>query len=176
MNTITNLIPYAVLVAQALLVLAFLSVIFRDSGLGYCFQKIARHAAFWGFLVALVAILGSLFYSNVVGYEACSLCWWQRVLIYPQALIFLIALIKKDDSPFLYAVPLATIAGIIALYQVYINLGGASLLPCTVAGSACAKVYVKAFGFITIPVMSLTISLYIIVLGWANRVFRKLEW
>ena len=123
------------------------------------------------FLTALAALVGSLFYSEVVGYEPCVLCWWQRIFLYPLVPIFGLALWQRTRDAFSYAIPLATLSLIVSAYQVYANLGLGSLLPCTAVGGACSKVYVLAFGYITIPVMSLTISLIILLLAWVKKVY-----
>lgn len=165
--------PYLALISHILFIILLIFIIFKDSlGTGVA-DFIGKHAILLAFLVSLAAIAGSLFYSEVVGFEPCALCWWQRVAIYPQVVIFGIALWKKMDSAFLYAVPLALAATLVSLYHSYVYLGGTSILPCTALGGACSKIYVFAFGYITIPFMTLTIALYILLLAWANRSYAK---
>jgi len=91
------------------------------------------------------------------------------VFIYPSFVLFLIAIFRKDRNIFNYVLPLSIISGIIGAYQSYVNLGGNSILPCTAAGSACSKVYVLEFGYITIPMMSLTIAIYLIVISLIGK-------
>jgi len=170
-NSITSLIPYLVLISHAVFVFLVLTLIFRKA-LGMKVQMfLGRNSVLLAFLISLVAIVGSLFYSEVIGYEPCVLCWWQRVFLYPLVIIFGMALWKKLSSAFLYSIPFIILGGIIAVYQSYISLGGNSILPCTAVGSACAKVYVMSFGYITIPFMSLTIVAYLILLTWANKIY-----
>jgi disulfide bond formation protein DsbB len=168
-----NILPYIVLVSHVVLVITFFALVSKDSW----GRKIARMVGKWaitlGFLVSFAAALGSLFYSVVVGFEPCVLCWWQRVLLFPLVPIFAIALWKKDNQVFRYVAPLALGGAIIAAYQSYVYLGGGSFLPCTAVGGACSKIYVMAFGYITIPMMSLTISLYILLFAWAHRIYVK---
>lgn len=166
-----NILPYKVLASHVLLVILFLAVISYKSWGRTVVKFISDYAIHLSFLVALGAVLGSLFYSEVIGFEACVLCWWQRVFLYPIVPILGIALWKKDRGVFRYAVPLALIAAVIGVYQVYSNFSGFSLLPCTAAEGACSKIYVKEFGYITIPVMSLTVSLYILLIAWAKKVY-----
>jgi len=172
-QTIAQIIPYLTLVSHILLVVAFLAVLGRKSWGGTIYRVLGGRAVLWGFLVTLASILGSLFYSEIIGYEACVLCWWQRVFLYPQMVIFAVALWKRDSSPFKYIIPLAVLALVIALYQVYaVDLGGVSLLSCTSAEGACSKIFVREFGYITIPVMSATVSLYVLLLAWVHKLFR----
>lgn len=106
-----------------------------------------------GFLVAVMAMGISLIYSNVIGYPPCLLCWWARVMFYPQVFLFGYALIKKDRSILPYATILTGLGLIITLYHSIIMLVGESLVPCTVSGVSCLTRYVFMFGFITIPFM-----------------------
>ncbi|MDQ3089934.1 MAG: disulfide bond formation protein B [bacterium] len=166
---ITPLFSYLTLFSHILLVGIILSYIFRNSWGRGIVVFLSKNYLLLGFLVSLLAIIGSLSFSNIVGFDPCVLCWWQRVFIYPLPLLFLVALIKKDRGVYKYAIPLSLVGGIIALYHSYINLGGSSILPCTAEGSACAKLYVFEFGYIIIPLMSLTIALYIITLSLIAR-------
>lgn len=181
-ENITFLLPYAVLVFHVVFVVLLLALVFRNSGLPVPVRWAGgkgladwsgRYAVALAFLVALAAIAGSLFYSEIVGFEPCVLCWWQRIFLYPLAIIFGVAIWKKSTSAFLYAVPFALLATIVAAYHAYVNLGGASLLPCTALDAACSKIYVMVFGYITIPMMSLTIALSILLLAWANKIYGK---
>jgi hypothetical protein len=79
--------------------------------------------------------------------------------------------IKSDIRVMDYVTPLAVMSAVLALYQSYVYLGGSSLLPCTAEGGDCSKIYVMAFGYITIPVMSLTISVYLIILSWFKKFY-----
>jgi disulfide bond formation protein DsbB len=168
---IQTLVPYGVLAMQVLLVLLLLAGIFRDSWGKRLFTLFGTHSLLLAFLVALSALVGSLFYSEVVGFEACVLCWWQRIFLYPTVIIFGLALIKKTPLAFFYSLPLVVLAGVTALYHAYSNWSGQSLLPCTGEAGDCSRLYVDAFGFITIPAMSLTIVLLLLALAWLNKLY-----
>lgn len=168
-----TILPLAGITSHVLLGLLLAAVLFRRSWGRKIFSFVGKNAIFLGFLVSLAAVGGSLFYSEVVGFEACALCWWQRVFIYPQAVLFAVALWAKEKSVFLYSVPLSILAGIVALYHSYVYVGGTSILSCTALGGACSKVYVMEFGYITIPSLSLTIVLYLLLLAWVNRLYKN---
>ncbi|MEX2013864.1 MAG: disulfide bond formation protein B [Parcubacteria group bacterium] len=172
-ENINIVLPYLVLVFHAVFVVTIAAFIFRHSWGRTIQMFVGKNAMVLAGLISLVAVLGSLFYSEVVGFEPCVLCWWQRVFLYPLVIIFGVALWKKATSAFLYATPLALGAAIIAAYHSYVYMGGASILPCTALGGACSKIYVMAFGYITIPMMSLTIALYILLLAWAHKIYAK---
>lgn len=128
--------------------------------------KIGKHGLGLAFCVALTGTLLSLFYSDVAGYEPCVLCWYERIALYPLVLILGIAWWKKDERVTRYATPLTLIGAVVALYHNYIAYGGAALTPCAAfEGSvSCVKQYVNEFGYITIPLMSLTAFIIILVL------------
>ena len=173
-TSIQTSVPYLAVASQILLVFIFLAAFFRKSWGRKVIHFVGKHALILGFLVALAAVSGSLFYSEIVGFTPCVLCWWQRIFIYPQLVLFAIALWKRDRGIFKYSSTLAALAGVVALYHSYVYLGGTSLLPCTALGGACSKVYVYEFrGLVTIPSMSLTIALYFLLLGWVNRVYQR---
>jgi len=166
-------LPYAVLFSHLVLVFLVLSLIFRNSWGREVVDFVAQHAIVLSFLAVLAAVAGSLFYSNIIGFAPCELCWWQRIFLYPQVVILFIALRHKDIHIFKYVGSLSLFAFVTALYQVYVQSGGVSVLPCTATGSACAKIFVDAFGYITIPVMSLTVCVYLLFFAAAHKLSKR---
>jgi hypothetical protein len=63
------------------------------------------------------------------------------------------------------------IAIVLALYHSYVQWGGNPLVPCD-ANASCAKLYVYAYHYITIPTMSLTVAAALLLLYWANRLYK----
>ncbi len=121
-------------------------------------------------VISLGAVIGSLVYSDIVGFPPCDLCWWQRIFMYPIPLIAAIAWFKKDNNAVDYILPLAIIGGIIAFYQSLVQWGfNVSVTACTAAEAECAKLYVLEFGYVTIPFMALSIFVYIITLSWMYK-------
>ncbi len=173
LDNITYLLPYLVLTSHLVFVFLLLNLIFRNSWGKVITNWFGRYSLALALVVALAAVTGSLFYSEVVGFEPCLLCWWQRVFLYPLSIIFAVAWWKGNRFAFNYAIPLATLSAILSTYHSYVYMGGTSILPCTALGGACSKIYVLAFSYITIPMMSLTISLFILILAWANNVYEK---
>lgn len=132
--------------------LVLLYSIWKPNRLGDFFRA---HALWFALVIALASFVLSLYYSDIVGFAPCTLCWYQRILIYPQAILLVIALIKKDENVADYILALSAIGFVIALYNHYLQLGGASLIPCSANGS-CAKRFVFEFGYVTIPLMALS--------------------
>ncbi|RXI29963.1 disulfide bond formation protein B [Arcobacter ellisii] len=110
---------------------------------------------FLAFLVSLVATLGSLFFSEIMHFIPCSLCWYQRIFMYPLVLLFLVNLLYPDDKIFKYSFPLVIIGLLISIYQnlLIYKVIPENLSPC-VSGIPCSVDYLNWFGFITIPLLS----------------------
>jgi len=135
-------------------------------------HKYILELLFWGILSA---VIGSLVYSEIVGFPACDLCWYQRIMLYPQAVIILMAMRKKDKDVINYLVPLSIIGAVLALYQSVIQWGFSfgNILDCTAIGGECARVYVNEYSYITIPFMSFSVFIYIIALKFIYYSHRK---
>jgi disulfide bond formation protein DsbB len=126
----------------------------------------SKNGTVLAFATALIAMSGSLFYSNYAEFTPCVLCWFQRIFMYPEVIILGLGLIKKDKNSIDYGLVIATIGFIISVYHNYIYFMGTLSMVCTSAES-CITPYVTEFGYVTIPVMSLTaFSLVILFLTY----------
>lgn len=103
--------------------------------------------------VAVTATLGSLYLSEVEGYEPCRLCWVQRGFMYPAAGLLLIALISKSLLAVRAAGVLALVGLPVALFHRYEQAAGEVGGFCE-AENPCNLRWVEQFGFITIPTMA----------------------
>lgn len=120
-----------------------------------------------GIIVALTATLGSLFYSEILGYVPCKLCWYQRILMYPQAIMFGIALYKKRTYLAIESVALSLIGLVIAAYHYLLQIGLVTASNCDALGysSKCSEFFTLSFGYITIPMMALTAFTILLIVG-----------
>lgn len=122
-----------------------------------------------GFLVAFSAMAMSLFYSDVIGFPACELCWMQRIFIYPQVVLFGMELWKREKVIVDYSLVLAFIGTMISLFHIYVENGGASNLACA-TGSAtevsCAVRFVYEFSYVSIPVMAFSMGIFMMLILW----------
>lgn len=169
LNFVQQFLPLGILVSHFVWVFLLLAMLFKKSWGAPVVNWVGKRAILLGFLVALASITGSLFYSEIVGYPPCVLCWWQRVFLYPQVILFGAALWKRKTDVFIYSVPLVVLSTIVSFYHEYVYLGGTSVLPCTALGGACSKIYVLSYGYITIPMMSLTAALFLLLLAWYHK-------
>merc|ERR1712242_486091 len=106
--------------------------------------------------VTLIATFGSLFFSEIMKFPPCVLCWYQRICMYPLVLLFLAGMFPLDKRVWRYSLPLALFGWLIALYHNLLHYGivPESASPC-VQGVPCSTVYINWTGFITIPILSL---------------------
>ena len=107
-------------------------------------------------LVALLATVGSLFFSEVMGLPPCVLCWYQRVAMYPLVLVIATGIIARDRRVRAYALPLSLAGLALAVYHnlLYYGVIPETLTPCS-EGASCTERQIEWFGFVTIPLMGL---------------------
>lgn len=116
--------------------------------------------------VATVATLGSLYFSEVAEYVPCRLCWFQRIAMYPIAVVALVGVVRRDHSARWYVLLLAVIGAGISSYHTMIEQGWLSdSESCALFGPSCADVWFRSFGFMTLAMMALAGFVSIIVLN-----------
>ena len=108
-------------------------------------------------LVALVATVGSLYFSEVRHFVPCALCWFQRVFMYPLALLLGLASLRRDKGVVPYALILSVIGGGFSVYHL-LEQNVPNFRPPAMcnAGVPCSAKYINWLGFISIPVLALT--------------------
>jgi disulfide bond formation protein DsbB len=107
-------------------------------------------------LVVSVSVLGSLFFSYVMEFPPCVLCWYQRIFLFPLVLILAVGLFPLDKKVVKYALPLAVAGWLTAAYHnlLYVGIIPESIQPCS-KGVSCTEEYINLFGFLSIPMLSL---------------------
>lgn len=121
-------------------------------------------------LVALVATVGSLFFSEVMELPPCILCWYQRIAMYPLVLVIGVGIVTRDAKWKYYALPLSLVGLAIAIYHnlLYYSLIPDSITPCK-EGISCTTVQIEWLGFITIPLMALTAFVLVSVIAFLYK-------
>ncbi len=108
-------------------------------------------------VVALSATMGSLYFSEIRGYEPCELCWIQRIFMYPLVLIIGIAYLQRNARIAMTTAVLAIIGGAISLYHYGIQKVDFLSDSAPACGRvSCTGEYINLFGFMTIPFLALT--------------------
>ena len=163
-SSLNLLVSAFTIVLQIITVIIVLVFIFaKNRASNQHLKFISKNAYLFGFLITLGGMLLSLVYSDVIGYVPCTLCWYQRILLYPEALLLGLALWKADRTITDYIIALSGVGVLISIYQKYLELGGSAFIPCPTTGPSCSKIYVLEFGYITIPVMALTSFAFILI-------------
>ena len=110
---------------------------------------------FCAWLVAAASTLGALFFGEIMHLPPCSLCWYQRVFMFPLALILPFGLFPFDRNMVRAALPLAVLGGMVAAFHVLLVAGiiPESVKPCA-QGVPCSEKVIEWFGFVTIPLLS----------------------
>ncbi len=164
-NSITPVTAIVVLLSNIAFVVFGIFLAFHPAFRNRVYTFVYTHIMQIIFAISGVALLGSLAYSNIVGFPPCELCWIQRIFIYPQVLLAFIAMLRKEKIV-VYLLPMSVIGAVVALYHSYIQWGGGiSIAPCVAVGGECSKVFVSEFGYITIPFMSLAVFAYLIAVS-----------
>ncbi|WP_062352558.1 disulfide oxidoreductase [Bacillus kwashiorkori] len=131
-------------------------------------QKKYHDFLFFSWCVSIIAMFGSLYFSEIRYFEPCELCWYQRILMYPLTLILGIAVVKKDLQISFYAMMFSSIGGTLSLYHYAtqkITLLGENAIAC--GRVPCTVQYINWFGFITIPFLALSAFFIIFILNFA---------
>lgn len=127
--------------------------------------------AYLAWTFALLAALGSLFFGEVMKLPPCTLCWYQRICLFPLVLIIAVGIAQRDRQLVSYSLPLV-LAGLgIAIYHnlIYFGIIPETLSPCT-EGVSCSTRQIEWLGFLTIPLMSLAAFSSILATLIAHRI------
>ena len=146
--------------------------------IGFVFRKFIKNIwktyvdnyLFVTLFFSLSAFLGSMFYSVVIGFQPCSLCYWQRIFMYPMLFLSALSLIRKDKLDPSYLLMFSGIGSLISIYHIYIQFTP-NPLPCSTTGQgvSCSENWVLEYGYITIPVMAFTCFLNIFLVNLFNK-------
>ena len=107
------------------------------------------------FFIGILSIFGSLYFSVVMKWPPCDLCWYQRIFIYPVPIIILTNWIIKDSKTIYQITPFILIGLVISIYHnlIYYKIIRV-LVPCN-EKAPCTAEQLNMFGFLTIPLLSL---------------------
>ncbi len=157
-NHILGLCSILVLIATALLITDLATR-----------RILAAYVSAWGLLIAFIAttasVVLSLVYSEYFGIIPCGLCWLGRIALYPQALMSGTAIFSHDKKYMpLYGIMLSVFGLIIGVYQHFIQMGGSEFIACPVSGGDCARRFFFEFNFMTLPLVSVFLFAFLIVL------------
>src|SRR3989344_8490748 len=118
--------------------------------------SIQQNVLYVVFAQALVAMLGSLFFSEVKLLPPCLLCWYQRIAMYPLVVVAAVGILRDDRKAYQYGLPLSVVGMGFAIYHnlLYYAILPESAAPCRL-GISCTTKTIAWFGFLPIPLLSL---------------------
>ncbi len=129
-------------------------------------SQLSRHEQllFAAFLIALTATIGALFIGEVVGQMPCTLCWYQRIAMFPLVPIFGLSLWRGDGMARPYALPLVLAGLALAGWHsgLYLGLVPEVVAPCKQDGPSCSGPAQIILG-LPIPYLSLAAFAAILV-------------
>jgi disulfide bond formation protein DsbB len=128
------------------------------------FDDVRRLGLWLAWLVALVTTLGSLYFSEVAHFTPCKLCWYQRIAIYPLAIVLLVAALRRDRRIAWYVVPVAIVGAGFAAYQTQLQAFPSQHSSFCTTTEPCTVRYVWEFGFVSLPLMALSAFVFIITM------------
>lgn len=125
-----------------------------------------RNGLYIGLAAAWIAMLGSLYFSEALGYIPCTLCWYQRILMYPLAGILAVGLLRRDRGLPFYVLPFSLLGMGFSTYHYLVQktdiFGGET--SCQV-GVPCSTTWINWFGFVTIPLLALVAFVIITIVA-----------
>lgn len=115
-------------------------------------------------LISGIGVFSSLYFSEVMKFPPCSLCWYQRIFLYPIFVISLVNILRNQFSDHTHEFVLATIGLIFAVYHNLLYYGFIeNIIPCA-KDVSCTSRQIEWLGFITIPLLSLLSFLGILII------------
>lgn len=170
LDIVNKLLSIGTIALQVGIVFLVINLVFVRSKTNAVLIFFKKYTFIFGFLLSLGAVLLSLFYSEIVGYPPCELCWIQRIFLYPQLILFSMELYKRERSIVDFSIVFAILGALTSIYHIYVENGGTKGLGCATIDPSnptqisCALRYIYEFGYVTMPIMALTLSLSIIVI------------
>jgi disulfide bond formation protein DsbB len=128
-------------------------------------RAIAPQSVPVAWVVATVATLGSLYYSEHAGFVPCELCWYQRILMYPLVIVLGVAALRRDRAVWITTLVFVVIGAPLSLYHWLVER-----VPAFEESSSCSAItpcsapWFEKFGFVTLAWMAMSAFLLIGVL------------
>jgi disulfide bond formation protein DsbB len=144
--------------AALLLLIALAALLGVSAPLRALCRGVEGYELWLAFLVAAIATGGSLFFSETAGFIPCELCWYQRICMYPLAIVTLLAAAADDYRVGRYLLPLPVVGAGVSVYHLLIEnrVVKQSQVCLLSAPGGCATKWIEEFGYVTIPTLALT--------------------
>ena len=135
-------------------------------------EFLKKNALYGAFAVALIAFVGSMYYSQILHLPPCVLCWYQRICIFPLFVILGVSIFKKSRDIIIPAFILAIVGWVISLYHnlLYFEILPEAAAPC-MAGISCSTKFEGWLALFPIPLQALvglTVILIALTIYWKS--------
>jgi len=119
----------------------------------------------FAWITSIIAVVGSLFFSERMGFIPCTLCWYQRILMYPLVVFLGIAFYRNDREIYKYILPISITGIVMSSYHYALQKIPSmhEFSSCT-SGVPCSGQYINWFGFVTIPFLALIAFIFITIM------------
>lgn len=116
-------------------------------------------------ITSIIAVVGSLFFSERMGFIPCTLCWYQRILMYPLVVFLGIAFYRNDREIYKYILPISITGVLMSSYHYALQKIPSmhEFSSCT-SGVPCSGQYINWFGFVTIPFLAFIAFVFITIM------------
>lgn len=137
---------------------------------GQALNAVNGYLPYLAWITALIGMVGSLFFSDVMDLPPCDLCWYQRIAMYPLVAILAVGIISRDGRMKSYALPFSVAGLAISIYHnlLYYGFISEAITPCS-QGTPCTARQLELLGFISIPLMTLVAFVFILLCLLAYR-------
>ena len=135
---------------------------------------VGPHATLLALIVASVAMSGSLYLSEVAHFTPCTLCWYQRIAMYPMVVLLGVAVARREDiAP--YALALCAIGSVISLYHMLVERHPSLETNACDPDNPCSLIWTERFGYLTIPTMALSAFALVATISLLGRAHSRAE-
>ncbi len=164
---------FNIFVASGIILLQFfiLIIIYSLIKKNTFIKELSKYTHVLLLVVFTSSVLGSLIYEYYFGYPPCLLCWYQRIAIFPIAIFSIIGDIRKNIFLNKIVMIFSSLGLIVAIFHNIIDIFPTGIDICGSTGPSCLARYIYEFGYITIPMMSLTVLLFGFLISLTSKVY-----
>ena len=105
-------------------------------------------------MITTGAMVGSLYFSEKVGFAPCKLCWYQRIAMFSIAIISFVAALRNDKNIARYTIVLAPLGLIVSTYHYLLEWFPTLETNVCSLDVPCTAVWFRELGFVTLCFMA----------------------
>lgn len=169
MEELETIFSFLTVVSNILIIFFLVTFLFfRKSKLNMFFKEYSLEVAF---IISFFATSGSLIFSDILNFEPCTLCWYQRIFMFTIPLMLFFAIHRKENNIWFYSFVFSIIWGGIAFYQYLMQFFNAPIVCSPDSWVSCSDIVSLWYWYVTIPLMSLSAFILIWIFSFIS--FKK---